>query len=75
MHARGSGAAIEGLPGWQEWELTDMAPFAAGRGLPVRSGCASEEVPAAARYGLRLENEPARLMPGQKARKLRQAAR
>ena len=66
-------AAIEGLPGWQEWELTDMAPFAAGRGLPVRSGCASEEVPAAARYGLRLENEPARLMPGQKARKLRQA--
>ncbi len=67
------GAAVETLAGWQEWELTDMAPFAAGRGLPHLSSCACEETPAAARYGLALDGEPGRLMPGTKARKLRMA--
>ena len=37
------GAAVETLAGWQEWELTDMAPFAAGRALPHLSSCACEE--------------------------------
>jgi len=67
------GAAVETLAGWQEWELTDMAPFAAGRALPHLSSCACEETPAAARYGLALDGEPGRLMPGTKARKLRMA--
>ncbi len=66
-------AAIEMLPGWQEWELTDLAPFAAGRGLPHLSGCSCEETPAAARYGLKLDDEPASLVPAGKARKLRMA--
>jgi CelD/BcsL family acetyltransferase involved in cellulose biosynthesis/SAM-dependent methyltransferase len=66
-------AAVENLPGWQEWELTDLAPFAAGRGLPHLSGCSCEETPAAARYGLKLDDEPARLVPAGKARKLRTA--
>ncbi len=66
-------AAIETLPGWQEWELTDMASFAAGRGLPHLSSCACEETPAAARYVLALTEEPARPVPGGKARKLRMA--
>ena len=52
------GAAVETLAGWQEWELTDMAPFAAGRALPHLSSCACEETPAAARYGLALDGEP-----------------
>jgi CelD/BcsL family acetyltransferase involved in cellulose biosynthesis/SAM-dependent methyltransferase len=67
------GAAVEALPGWQEWELTDMAPLAVGRGLPLLSSCACEEAPAAARYGLALDEVPARLVPGSKARKLRTA--
>jgi CelD/BcsL family acetyltransferase involved in cellulose biosynthesis/SAM-dependent methyltransferase len=66
-------AATGTLPGWKEWELTDLAPFAAGRGLPHLSGCACEETPATARYGLKLADEPARLVPAGKARKLRMA--
>jgi CelD/BcsL family acetyltransferase involved in cellulose biosynthesis len=66
-------AAIEMLPGWQEWELTDMAPFAAGRDLPHLSSCATEEGPAAASHVLALADDPAALLPGGKASKLRTA--
>jgi CelD/BcsL family acetyltransferase involved in cellulose biosynthesis/SAM-dependent methyltransferase len=67
------GAAVEALPGWQEWELTDMAPFAAGRGLPALSGCTAEESLTAARHVLALTDDPAALLPTGKSRKLRMA--
>jgi CelD/BcsL family acetyltransferase involved in cellulose biosynthesis/SAM-dependent methyltransferase len=69
------GAAVEPLTGWQEWELTDMGSFAAGRGLPDCSSCETEDGEAAACHVLTLDpsDDPAVWPPRGKARKLRMA--
>jgi CelD/BcsL family acetyltransferase involved in cellulose biosynthesis/SAM-dependent methyltransferase len=69
-------AEIEQLAGWQEWELTDLASFAAGRWLPELSSCNAEDEAAAPCHVLPLDptgDDPARLLPRGKARKLRMA--
>jgi CelD/BcsL family acetyltransferase involved in cellulose biosynthesis/SAM-dependent methyltransferase len=69
-------AEVEQLAGWQEWELTDLASFAAGRRLPELNSCHAEDGGAVPCHVLTLDptgDDPARSLPRGKARKLRMA--
>ncbi|HEX6958357.1 MAG TPA: GNAT family N-acetyltransferase [Ferrovibrio sp.] len=68
----------QSAPGWDEWELTELPPWASAKQLPCPAGCDEVIEPASQCYAVEIaprRRELSALLPKVKQRKLRMARR